>query len=309
MLDVRSLRPPILDIGEEDDDETPDVAAPPEGRPWGAWIGLTGTNGDQDSRDGYIGHDYRTNGSVFGLDYRLNPNVLIGATGGTTDTDIDLDWSRGDGDISSYFGSLYGTWFTPWAYVEGIASFGRSEVDSKRRVRVGSIMRQARANYDSSVWSGFTEAGLRVPVLKRSTVEPFGSLSYIRLVEDGFNESGAGSANMNVGGRNTDSLRSALGVRLQSRRRGTRGLWIGELSTAWSHDFDIDDRALHTGYQGAIPSAFSLDGRNVARNGVLVGANLSLNTTRGVNISLNLGLERRARLTNRAARLEVSLPF
>jgi outer membrane autotransporter protein len=285
------------------------VAGGPSARPWGTWLSVVGIRGDQDSADGYRGHDYRSTGQVMGVDYRLREGLLIGATGSNIHTSTDLNRARGSNDISTYFGSVYGTWFTQRAYVEAVASFGRSNIDSERSVRVGPTIRRASADYDSDAWSAFSEVGLRMPLPRTSVLEPFASLGFAYLREEGFRESGADSVNLNVDSRDSNSLRSELGLRLRSRRITSIGRWTGEFAAAWSHDFDIDDRAIHAGYAGAGGSEFALDGRNVSRNGTRLEGSVTLHSRRGYRAALSLGAEIRQRLVRQMARLELSLDF
>jgi uncharacterized protein YhjY with autotransporter beta-barrel domain len=313
MVDLRTESAPYWDVSRDDTDaeaDTSDVAAPPHPResPLGVWIGGLRENSDQDGHDGYAGFDSRTNGIVFGADQMFEEQSLLGASLSLASTDIELDADRGDFDIDSTFLSLYGTWFDSNSYLETILAYGRHDTDSVRHIRVGETMRQATGDPDSYSWSASGEAGLRIP-LRRAIVEPFGGLSYVRLREESFQERGAGSLDMSVQSRNTDSLQSELGLRLYPRVPTKRGLFIPELTVAWSHDFDIDDRTVTTIWAGAEGASFSLDGRDVSRDGLRLEADLRLITRGGLTSSLNLRSEMRHRYTAHSALIEVGLSF
>jgi outer membrane autotransporter protein len=313
MVDLRTKSAPYPDIPREGtgaEEDAPDVAAPPHPResPLGLWIGSLRETADQDGNDGYVGFDSRTGGVLFGVDKMFEERSLLGASLSLASTDVDLDADRGDSDIDSTFVSLYGTWFDRNSYLETILAYGRNDTDSVRHIRVGETMGRATSDYDSDAWSASGEAGLRV-ALRRAIVEPFGALSYVRLHEESIREKGAGSLNMNIQSRNTDSLQSELGLRLYSRVPTTRGLFVPELTIAWSHDFDIDDRTVTTAWSGAGGTTFALDGRSLARDGLRLQADLRLITRGGLTTSLNLRSEMRHRYTSHSALLEVGLSF
>jgi outer membrane autotransporter protein len=176
-------------------------------------------------------------------------------------------------------------------------------------VRVGPTNRRTDADYDTTTWSAFTELGLRMPIRQTSVLEPFGSLSFAYLREESFTESGAGAMDQHISSRSSNSLRSELGMRLQSQAASRSGLWVGELSAAWSHDYDIDDRTIHAGYVGAGGPSFALDGRDVSKDGTRLGADLTLHSRRGYKAALSVGSEIRQHLTSYMARLEITLPF
>jgi outer membrane autotransporter protein len=112
-------------------------------------------------------------------------------------------------------------------------------------------------------------------------------LQYVRLDEDGFTESGAGSANQQISSRDTDSLTSEIGMRVSRVFQKANGQLTAGASVAWLHDFDIDDRVITTSYTGAPASSFSLPGQDVERNGVTLGLGVGFETRKGVSTSLN----------------------
>jgi outer membrane autotransporter protein len=308
IIDQRMVSAPYWDEPGEDE-ELPDVAAPPFPResPWGAWAGALGRWSDWGSHNGYVGLDARTGGVVFGVDRMVEERWLAGASLGLAHTDVDLNRGLGDGEVDSTFLSLYGSWFEGDAYLEGVLGYGRNRTDSVRQLRIGQDLRTAEVDYYSDSWLAFGQLGYRF-ALQRSVVEPFFALSYVRLNEDGIHERGAGGVSLDIGSRNTDSLQSELGARLYSRFALTRGLFVPEFLVAWGHDFDIDDRTLVSAYRGA-GATFPLDGRSVPRNGLIVGADLRFENRNGVSASLNLRSETWERVSALSALLEIGVEF
>jgi outer membrane autotransporter protein len=92
-----------------------------------------------------------------------------------------------------------------------------------------------------------------------------------------FTEDPIGQITLAVDDRDEWSLRSELGARVSRIiTRETSSLQVvPEVRLAWSHEYLDDDRNLHAGFIG-VPATFSIDGDSPARNGLVVGAGLTL---------------------------------
>jgi outer membrane autotransporter protein len=237
------------------------------------WLDGLGQFGDQDSFNGFTGLHYSMGGGSAGIDRAFGTQFLAGLNAGYSYTDIDFDENRGDTQIEAIHGSLYGSWITERAYVEGVLSYARQSYDSHRNVVVADIERTARSDHDANVFGAQLGGGYGFD-LSGFGLRPFASLSYVLLDEEGFSETGADSVNLAVDDRTTHSLVSELGVRLARAFRPEIGTFVPYLSAAWKHDYDIDDRKIRSGFDGAPGTAFSVEGQDIDRNGALVGAGL-----------------------------------
>ena len=91
---------------------------------------------------------------------------------------------------------------------------------------------------------------------------------------------------LNIDGRQTDSLVSELGVRLARVFKTKCGSLIPEVSAAWLHDFDIDDRVITSSFAGFPGASFSIRGQDVERNGATLGAGITFIHKSGLSTSL-----------------------
>jgi len=250
------------------------------------WITAFGQWGDQDGEDGYTGFDYDVLGLSIGIDHPLSDRLLLGASAAYTDTDVDQENGRGDGDIDGWMASLYSSYSLDSAYVDATLSYGQNNYDAKRKIRVGAITRRAKSDHDGDVIAASLGGGY---LISRDSVvlEPFGRLQYIKLDEDSFTESGAGDINQKISSRDTDSLTSEIGMRVSRSVPHAGGRLTTDASVAWLHDFDIDDRAITTGYTGAPTSSFSIPGQDVERNGATLGLGVAFETRKRVSTSLH----------------------
>jgi outer membrane autotransporter protein len=99
-------------------------------------------------------------------------------------------------------------------------------------------------------------------------------LQYTYLDEDGFQETGADSLNLQVGDRQTDDLVSELGMRIARVFEMNGANLIPEVGVAWSHNFNIDDRDITASFAGAPGTSFTVDSQDID-DGAVVDAGLT----------------------------------
>ena len=250
----------------------------------GLWLDAFGQWGDQDEEDGYTGYDYFMRGATLGFDHRMMDNLMAGLSLGYSRSDIDLDRNQGSGIVKSLFGSLYGSYFDKHLYIDAILSYGRNWYDNSRIITIGGISRRATSEHDAHLFSTYLGGGYYFDFNPWS-VGPYGSLQYIRLDEESFEEKGAGGISLRVDDRQTDSLTSELGLRMVRLLKGKYGNFLPEVSLAWSHDFDIDDHVVKASFAGSPGASFSIDGQDVERNGLILGAGLTFIHKSGLSTS------------------------
>ena len=252
---------------------------------YGMWFESFGQWSDQDQDNGLPGYDADVFGVAIGLDKLFSDRYLFGIGFGYSDTSIDIDRNQGDGDISTYYGSLYGSFFNEKGYLDGILSYGRQDYSSKRRIEIGSIQRTARSDHDGVSLSAMVEGGLNFDY-RPWVLQPFANLQYIYLDEDGFTEKGADGLNQKVESRDTDALVSELGLRISRIVGMETGLLIPEASLAWLYDFDLDDRVVKSSFAGQPWTAFTIEGMETEQNGAAIGVGITFQGKSGFKPSL-----------------------
>jgi outer membrane autotransporter protein len=251
----------------------------------GLWFDAFGQWGDQDEKDGYAGYDYSMKGATLGFDHALTDKLMAGVSIGYSRADIDLNRHQGRGYIKSLVGSIYGSYFNKNLYIDGGLSYGRNWYDNNRLIKIGLLQREAYSDHDGDLFSAYLGAGYYFDI-KKWLIGPFASLQYIYLDEESFSEKGANSLSLRMNDRQTDSLISELGLRLARVFNVKYGSLIPELSAAWLHDFNIDDRVITSSFAGSPGASFSIKGQDVERNGAILGAGISFIHKSGLSTSL-----------------------
>ncbi|HEX9204710.1 MAG TPA: autotransporter domain-containing protein [Candidatus Deferrimicrobiaceae bacterium] len=255
---------------------------------YGAWLDFFGQNGNQDAgHDANMinGYEFRTVGWSVGLDYLFGEKFLAGASIGTSGTDVDLDFQKGNGDIRGLFGSLYGSYFTRQFYLDMALSYGRQWFDNRRNYTFAGNPFTASSSHDGDLFSGYVEGGYNFQ-RKNWVLQPYAGLQYISLSEEAFSETGAGPLNLDVSKQNNGSLVSELGLRLEYVIPVETGNFLPEVTVAWSYDFGIDDPVVTASFAGAPGNSFSVTGRDGENCGLLVGAGVNFFGKSGFSTSL-----------------------
>jgi uncharacterized protein with beta-barrel porin domain len=273
----------------------------------GWWNGFSRT-ADQDASPGYPGFRSTMMGTSFGADRAVGEKLYVGAGFGWSDTQVDLDDNWGNGSIGSKVASLYGTWFTRNAYLEGAVSYGWHDFSNSRYVLIDTFERIAQSSHSGNSVAGFLGGGYRFPVGEWG-IAPYALLQYVHLDEDGFQETGADNASLTVGSRSSDSLVSELGVRVARAWKTKHGYLIPEFGAAWGHDFDVDDRPITASLVGAPGTSFTVQGQDVGQDGAVLGLGLTYVQGNGLAASLRYEGEFRDDSDTHALLGEVRISF
>lgn len=78
----------------------------------------------------FAGYDYWLGGVAVGADRLMEDDLLVGISAGQSNAGVDMDNNTGKGKIDSYFGSLYGSYFTDRMYFDTTISYGRQRYEN-----------------------------------------------------------------------------------------------------------------------------------------------------------------------------------
>ena len=273
---------------------------------WGISIDGFGQFGDADEADGLSGFDYSMGGVAVNVEYALSKQMVVGIGFGFADTQIDLDSNFGSGDIDSFLASVYGTYFIDRAYLEGVFTYGDHRYDNNRRISIGAIQDYTKSDHDADAYSVLIEAGYDFSGYNWA-IQPFASLFYTYLDEEGFQESGAGSLDMHIDNRQTDRLTSELGFRVSQSFKTSKGILTPEFNIAWQYDYDVDRYSMPISFTG-VPAEINVDGREQSSS-ALLGAGLSFTSDSGITASLEYNGEIAHKFTTHGVFGQIRIPF
>ncbi|MDH4107956.1 MAG: hypothetical protein OEW35_06550 [Gammaproteobacteria bacterium] len=257
-----------------------------------AWLLGLGSRGDYSAVDGYTAFEQDTGAFGAGYDFRVTDSFLLGIGGGRADTDLEMPDAYASGSVEGSFGNLYASWFGERAYLEGGVTYNRQDFETRRLVEIAGDARIAESTHEGDALSLFAGGGWLFD-FGSWRIEPYGTLQYFRLDEDGYAESGAGTLNQVIEARGTEALFGEAGVTLGQLRPAGEGLFGWHLLLGVNHDFDIDERRIDYAYEGSPGNLLRLDGRKLDPTSAILGGAVSYSGERA-----GFALEYRGRLNS-----------
>lgn len=246
------------------------------------WLQGIGGYGKLDGEHGSGGLEQRTQGSVLGADWALNPAWRLGVLGGYSSTDLDA--SGVDGNVHSWHAGVYALHQNgPLALRLGAAWSGH-QGESKRTIAFNGFSDRPKGDYDADSQQAFAELGYAMGS-GRLSAEPFASLGYQRYHRDGYREKG-GAAALQVDSQTEDNFSSTLGLRLAHLSSLDNGMSLTpRMAAGWKHTYgDVSNSTRQAFVTGG--TAFSVDGSSLDRDSLMLEVGLDL----GVSARHTLGL-------------------
>lgn len=215
---------------------------------------ITPVSGSEDAFD-FDGQDF-----TLGVDYRLNPQLVIGVLVGHTTRAVDFDSrvSIVDANIDSDGLSLLGylLWEGERAYVTGSLGGQSISHDMRRRITypslnplVAPIDVTVKSSADSKVLLGSVTGGFNIP-LGGFNIDPYLKLDYQALTIDGFREAGSSGFALRVGGQDVKSFDASLGLKVQYVFTPSFGVLVPYLRGELHKELQNDQRTISSTYAG-----------------------------------------------------------
>ncbi len=179
------------------------------------WLEPFGYYMEQDRIGEQVGFYTDVEGVLMGADYTFCNGIVAGVGGGYNHNHIKWKHHRGHGDVNGGYFGVYSDWIKESFFVDLALVGGINSYNASRNIQFGTIDRVAKhskVGYDFTVHlGGGTDfiVGCNCP---KYSIEPFVNLDYLFLQQRGFREHGADSLDLVVKTRNSNMLRSQLGL-------------------------------------------------------------------------------------------------
>ena len=255
---------------------------------WARGVGEFGNQGSSGDRTGFV---YNTGGVVGGVDWQPRPDVTLGLGAAYLGTGLTWDQNGGNGDVNYAKFGLYGSYFTPRGFVDGVFSGGVNWAAAQRNLVMSSdtplipgVSRTASSSQTGHDLALHLRGGVNLP-LGNWYLTPMAGLAYFYLHQAPFTETGADSLNLSVQANEAQTLRSTLGARLARTFTAPSGGRITpEVQVGWAHEFALDNRVINASLT-ELGGAFAANGFNGDTDTLLAGAGFTAQLTNGVALS------------------------
>ncbi len=158
------------------------------------------------SQSGYEADSYNV---IVGYDRAINQNLLLGAAGGYTSTEIDQDRDLDNSDdLEFYYLTAYAAHQAGPVFANGQIGYASGTGDSDRLDPLNNG--RISGAYDLSGVSAQTTLGYDFPLRDDTFVSPFATLYYGSFTQDGYREQGG--LGIAIAEQSYDQLEGKLGV-------------------------------------------------------------------------------------------------
>ncbi len=254
-------------------------------RVWAAGFGSGGNLGGLATNPGSAKATFSNGGGAAGIDYRVNPNILVGFTAGGAEASFDVSDRRTRGSASGVNLGLYGmATLGSGVYVQGVLSYGYYSNDIHRDLVGANIgpTENARGSFGSNLFGGRFEAGWK-NTFSQVNLTPFASIQFDALSQDSYSEftvvNGTGLPNamgLHYSSRSVTSVPLSLGLQVDGSFAVGNGTTITPSARiSWVHEFE-PIRAINAAFLAAPGFPFSVRGAAAAEDAARVDVGMAV---------------------------------
>jgi outer membrane autotransporter protein len=274
------------------------------------WMQGFGGVASQFEREGIDGYASDTWGMAGGVDFRVIDPLRLGLSFSYARTNVNENGlRRGSGlDIDSYTGSVYGHWEgSPW-YLDGSLGYTRHDYGSTRMVNFTGFSGVASGKYSGDQYTARLGGGYPLQ-MGGAVLTPLADLAFSHLKTQGYTETGAAGANLQVNGQSVNSLRSGLGAKVAYRIDASEGRFIPEVRAIWRHEYLDTDASTTTAAYAAGGSSFTTTGAKPTSNAANVGVGLTFLSSGDMQLSGHYDAELKSDYISHTGKAEVKYSF
>ncbi len=237
------------------------------------WAIGIGDYSSEDRLQGQSGFHTRSGGALLGLDFGCFSNFFFGSALSYTHTNVRWSASRAHGDIDSYYGSVYGGFFTKHFFVNTAVLGAYNSYEASRKLVSPVFNRRAKNTHGGSEVDADLSAGFMFN-LRKLEIQPFDAVDYIYLKENSFTERGAQGLDLHVSSKESKMVRNELGVGLSYCFNRPMWKFIPNVKLSWVREVRLQGKHYTAKFVGTdVP--FTVSGMKPNRNLFSAGAALS----------------------------------
>ncbi len=292
-----TFRSAALAYAASDKEERPALAAirihdpVEESNRWRSWY--SGFDGSwslqgQQPTPGSSSISHRAAGGAVGLDYEVNPDLLLGMASAGSYSSFSAPGLLTSGYLEGFQFGGYGVAKAGSLYAALAVSLGYFDNNTNRTIAGVGPTETARGEFGSELFSTRLEVGWKQS-FEGIAVTPFGAVQYSALRQNSYAETSTvaglpGVLGLSYTSYTAPSLPTFLGAQLDMREALPNGMILTPyLRASWVHEFD-PNRRIAASFETVPDALFMVDGPQAARDAARIDAGLKLAI--GQNFSL-----------------------
>jgi outer membrane autotransporter protein len=258
----------------------------------GLWARAFGSRNNTSDDGATNGFRLSGGGLAIGVDRALNERLRVGIAIGSGTQTVTAN-NVGDSGKSDGLGVAIHASYADAAWLaQGIVGVGRHRNHSSRNVVIGGAPSVASAEFTSKSQTAYAEGAYRIRI-GRSELQPVAAVSYTRLDDPGFTETGAGALNLAVNSKTRESARSYVGLRSVHTFDAASGSFSVEPRILWGHEFgNLQSAPMSAQLTGAgAVSSFQVQGVAAGRDSAVLGIALNRQLQNSLTIMADLSTQ------------------
>jgi outer membrane autotransporter protein len=264
-----------------------DILRPAPDNNWGVWVQGNGLFGEFDNVSNVPNSKFTSGGVIAGVDYQFAHHITLGAFTGYQG--VYAEYSNGGAmNVNTVNFGVYATYQDPSGlYVNAIVNGGYSGYQVKRSIEFPGVNRSADSDPTGGLFSTTLDLGYDWK-LGDFTITPTvaGQFTYVGITP--FEETGAGSLDLDVSNQSAYSLRTSLGARIAYTWRISETISvIPSVSMLWQHEFMQDSRNIGASLDGGSGPSFEYSTAVPGRDSVYAGAGVTIQVSDRWNFNAN----------------------
>ncbi len=187
------------------------LATPQQPNPLSFYMQVNGGVGTRSSQGNSLGYRWDGLGGDLGVEYRVTPNLLIGAAYSYSAPSLNLSQGAGISSANANQFGLYGAYDAQRLFAQGILSYGALNYSLTRPGVIGNLT----ASPNGATFAAAFKTGYLFDVAPATRLGPIVGLTYVRAHVDGYSETGDAALNLSLNGQNAEALLGSAGAQIR----------------------------------------------------------------------------------------------
>ena len=273
------------------------------------WAQTFGTSAKQSQlgNNGGEGYNSNSNGFIFGFDKAISKKTNLGLALTYANSNIKaLDGIKKTGvdtyQISAYSGHNHGKYF-----LDTMAAFAFNNYNSTRAIN--SINTRANGKFSGETYSAKIRGGFFHELDQNFTLVPESSLTFSNNATNSYNETNAGTMNLNVRSNSTNFLEGRAGLNLLYKKISRNGFTISpQLKVSYGYDFLGQRQNITSSFEGQ-SSSFNTQAAKYDKSSFRLGFAIDLYRQDSLSLSSEYTFEDKAKYQSHSAFLRGGYRF
>jgi outer membrane autotransporter protein len=248
------------------------------------------------TNDAQAAQHLESGGVLTGLDYKLTPQLLVGAMFNWMYTGMTLDSAGSRQTTESYSPGLFAGYQQKHIFVDAMVSYTYNDYKIDRNIDIPGTAATATGEPTGNQYDASMLGGYLFPVTSHLKIGPAAGVGYTHAGISGFTETGS-PLDMTVSKQAVDSLRSLVGLQGQYTVLATRyfrnnttmthPVLSVSLNAYWQHEYLNSGRAITSSINGLGGGSFVFNTGSPSRDSALMGLGANGSLGHGITLFAN----------------------